>query len=153
MNIEELASAYEAGTREFLQIATSVPAEKLDVNDGENWSSRQVIHHCADSEAQSFARLKRLIAEPGSAIQGYDEGAWGKNPTLGYTVLPVETSMAVFKAVRAGSLEIIKRLEPEQLKNVCIHSEKGEFSLQQWVTAYTRHAIEHADQITKNLAL
>jgi hypothetical protein len=55
--------------------------------------------------------------------------------------------------VRAGSLEIIKRLEPEQLKNFCIHSEKGEFSLQQWVTAYTRHAIEHADQITKNLAL
>lgn len=153
MNIEELAAAYEAATREFLQIATSVPAEKLDVNDGENWSSRQVIHHCADSEAQSFARLKRLIAEPGSAIQGYDEGAWGKNPTLGYTVLPVQTSIEVFKAVRAGSLEIIKRLEPEQLKNVCIHSEKGEFSLQQWVTAYTRHAIEHADQITKNLAL
>jgi hypothetical protein len=65
----------------------------------------------------------------------------------------VQTSIEVFKAVRAGSLEIIRRLEPEQLKNVCIHSEKGEFSLQQWVTAYTRHAIEHADQITKNLAL
>mgnify|MGYP000704351112 CR=1 FL=1 len=153
MNIAEIAAAYEAATKEFLQIATSVPADKLDVNDGENWSSRQVIHHCADSEAQSFARLKRLVAEPGSAIQGYDEGAWGKNPTLGYTVLPVQTSIEVFKAVRAGSLEIIKRLEPEQLKNVCIHSEKGEFSLQQWVTAYTRHAIEHADQITKNLAL
>ena len=58
-----------------------------------------------------------------------------------------------FKAVRAGSLEIIKRLEPEQLKNFCIHSERGEFSLEQWLKAYTRHAIEHADQITKNLAL
>jgi hypothetical protein len=147
-SIAEIAAAYEKATNEFLTIATSVPESKLDVCVGEDWSSRQVIHHCADSEAQSFARLKRLIAEPGSAIQG-----WGKNPTLGYTVLPVQTSIEVFKAVRAGSLEIIKRLEPEQLKNVCIHSEKGEFSLQQWVTAYTRHAIEHADQITKNLAL
>jgi hypothetical protein len=55
--------------------------------------------------------------------------------------------------VRAGSLEIIKRLEPEQLKNFCIHSERGEFSLEQWLAVYTRHAIEHADQITKNLAL
>jgi len=73
MNIEELAAAYEAATREFLQIATSVPAEKLDVNDGENWSSRQVIHHCADSETQSYARLRRLVAEPNPVIQGYDE--------------------------------------------------------------------------------
>jgi hypothetical protein len=67
--------------------------------------------------------------------------------------MPVETSIAVFKAVRAGSLEVIKRLAPEQLKNFCIHSERGEFSLERWLEIYTRHAIEHADQITKNLAL
>ena len=62
MNIEQIASAYEAATKEFLLIASSVPENKLDVNDGENWSSRQVIHHCADSEAQSYARLRRLVA-------------------------------------------------------------------------------------------
>ena len=73
MNIDEIASAYEAATKEFLQIATSVPENKLDVNDGQNWSSRQVIHHCADSEAQSYARLRRLVAEPNPVIQGYDE--------------------------------------------------------------------------------
>jgi hypothetical protein len=50
-------------------------------------------------------------------------------------------------------LEVIKRLAPEQLKNFCIHSERGEFSLERWLEIYTRHAIEHADQITKNLAL
>jgi len=44
-NIQEIAAAYEAATQEFLLIATSVPADKLDLNDGENWSSRQVIHH------------------------------------------------------------------------------------------------------------
>jgi hypothetical protein len=152
-SIAEIAAAYEKATNEFLAIATNVPESKLDVCVGEDWSSRQVIHHCADSEAQSFARLKRLVAEPGSAIQGYDEGLWAKNSTLGYTDMPVETSIAVFKAVRAGSLEIIKRLAPDQLKNFCIHSERGEFSLERWLEIYTRHAIEHADQITKNLAL
>ena len=50
--IQEIAAAYEAATQEFLTIASAVPADKLDVNDGENWSSRQVIHHCADSEAR-----------------------------------------------------------------------------------------------------
>ena len=151
--IQEIAGAYKKATEEYLAIATKVPSDKLDIHQGEDWSSRQVIHHCADSEAQSYARLRRLIAEPGSAIQGYDEGAWAKNSTLGYTDMPVEVSIEVFKAVRAGSLAIIERLSLEQLQNFCIHSEAGEFSVQRWLEVYTRHAIEHAEQITKNLAI
>lgn len=151
--IAEHADAYEKATNEFLTIATNVPESKLDIHVGEDWSSRQVIHHCADSEAQSYARLRRLIAEPGSMIQGYDEGAWGNNPTLGYTELPVQVSIDVFKAVRAGSLEIIKRLSLEQLNNSGVHSESGEFNVEKWLKGYTRHAIDHAEQITKNLTL
>jgi hypothetical protein len=151
MNIEEIASAYEAATDEFLKIAVSVPENKLDLNDGENWSSRQVIHHCADSEAQSYARLRRLVAEPNPVIQGYDENLWAEDETLGYTDLPVENSIAVFTAVRAASLDIIKRLKPEQLELTGTHTEAGEYSLKRWLETYTRHANNHADQIKKNL--
>ena len=151
-NIQEIASAYEAATKEFLDIALSVPADKLDDNDGENWSSRQVIHHCADSEAQSYARLRRLVAEPNPVIQGYDENLWAKDQTLGYTELPIENSIAVFTAVRAGSLDIIKRLKPEQLELTGTHTEAGEYYLKRWLETYTRHANNHADQIKQNLA-
>ncbi len=59
----------------------------------------------ADSEAQSYARLRRLISEaPGSSIQGCDEAAWADNATLGYTSLAINTSLAVVAAVRAASL-------------------------------------------------
>ncbi len=152
INIQEIASAYEAATKEFLDIALSVPADKLDDNDGENWSSRQVIHHCADSEAQSYARLRRLVAEPNPVIQGYDENLWAQDQTLGYTELPIENSIAVFTAVRAGSLDIIKRLKPEQLELTGTHTEAGEYSLKRWLETYTRHANNHADQIKQNLA-
>lgn len=151
MNIQELAAAYESATNEFLEIATSVPENKLDVNGGENWSSRQVIHHCADSEAQSYARLRRLVAEPNPVIQGYDEGQWAKDATLGYMTLPVENSIAVFKAVRAGSLDIIRRLKLEQLELTGTHTEAGEYSLKRWLETYTRHANNHAKQIKQNL--
>ncbi len=151
-NIEEIAAAYDAATKEFLHIATSVPADKLDVNDGENWSSRQVIHHCADSEAQSYARLRRLVAEPNPVIQGYDENLWAKDATLGYTELPIENSIAVFTSVRAASLDIIKRLRPEQLELKGTHTEAGEYSIKRWLETYTRHANNHADQIKQNLA-
>ena len=152
MNIEQIAAAYEAATKEFLLIATCVPNNKLDVNDGQNWSSRQVIHHCADSEAQSYARLRRLVAEPNPVIQGYDENLWAQDPTLGYTELPIENSIAVFAAVRAASLDIIKRLRPEQLELTGTHTEAGEYSLKRWLETYTRHANDHAEQIKQNLA-
>ena len=152
INIQEIAGAYEAATKEFLHIASAVPADKLDLNDGENWSSRQVIHHCADSEAQSYARLRRLVAEPNPVIQGYDENLWAKDVTLGYTDLPVENSIAVFVAVRAASLDIIRRLKPEQLELKGTHTEAGEYSLKRWLETYTRHANNHADQIKQNLA-
>lgn len=152
MNIEQIAAAYEAATKEFLLIATSVPNNKLDVNDGQNWSSRQVIHHCADSEAQSYARLRRLVAEPNPVIQGYDENLWAQDSTLGYTELPIENSLAVFSAVRAASLDIIRRLKPEQLELAGIHTEAGEYSLKRWLETYTRHANNHAEQIKQNLA-
>ena len=151
INIQEIASAYEAATKEFLDIALSVPADKLDDNDGENWSSRQVIHHCADSEAQSYARLRRLVAEPNPVIQGYDENLWAKDQTLGYTELPIENSIAVFTAVRAASLDIIKRLKPEQLELSGTHTEAGQYSIKRWLETYTRHANNHADQIKQNL--
>jgi hypothetical protein len=151
INIQEIAGAYEAATKEFLHIASAVPADKLDLNDGENWSSRQVIHHCADSEAQSYARLRRLVAEPNPVIQGYDENLWAEDATLGYTDLPVENSIAVFAAVRAASLDIIRRLKPEQLELTGTHTEAGEYSLKRWLETYTRHANNHADQIKQNL--
>ena len=151
-DIQEIAAAYEVATKEFLHIALSVPIDKLDLNDGENWSSRQVIHHCADSEAQSYARLRRLVAEPNPVIQGYDENLWAQDATLGYKELPIENSLAVFTAVRAASLDIIKRLKPDQLELSGTHTEAGEYSLKRWLETYTRHANNHANQIKQNLA-
>jgi hypothetical protein len=151
MSIADLAKAYEEATQEFLTIALSVPESQLDIHVGEEWSSRQVIHHCADSEAQSYARLRRLVAEPNPVIQGYDEAMWAKDETLGYTSLPVENSIAVFKAVRAASLDIIKRLSIEQLELTGTHTEAGEYSLKRWLETYTRHGNDHAEQIKRNL--
>ena len=116
MDIREAAAAYESSTQFFLNLARGVTPELLDVHHENGWSARQIIHHLADSEAQSYARLRRLVAEPeGSIIQGYDEGAWAVCDKLGYKDAPVEKSIAIFAAVRAGSLDVIKRLEDSRV--------------------------------------
>ena len=151
MNLKDAVNSYAQATAEFLNVANELTESQLDASHSGGWSARQVIHHVADSEAQSYARLRRLIAEPGTQIQGYDEASWGENETLGYKELPVAPSLEVFKAVRASSLEIIKRLNLRQLENAGIHSESGEYTIKNWLETYTRHPSEHAAQIRSGL--
>ena len=90
MSLSDDVAAYSMATSQFLHAATIVNDDNLDRHVEGGWSARQVIHHVADSEAQSYARLRRLLAEPaGSVIQGYDEAAWAECAQLGYRVLPI----------------------------------------------------------------
>ena len=150
-DLEAFASQYQDATRAFLDTVHELSEADLDVSSSGGWTARQIIHHVADSEAQSYARLRRLIAEPGTHIQGYDEGGWGENETLGYKVLPIENSIEVFKAVRASSLAIIKRLSVTQLENSGIHSESGQYTIKTWLETYIKHPVEHAEQIRLSL--
>jgi hypothetical protein len=151
MNLNEMVTAYEQSTQRYLDVVESLSSEDLDKSKTGGWTPRQIIHHVADSEAQSYARLRRLIAEPGSEIQGYDEGGWGENETLGYRVLPIDNSVAVTMTVRAASADILKRITEAQLSNACIHSESGPFTLQRWIEVYSKHPVEHANQIIAEL--
>ena len=147
MNIEQIAKDYEVATQKFLDAVANFPMSDLDKPKKDSWNARQVIHHLADSESQSCARLRRLIAEPGTTIQGYDENKWANSPIIGYKDLPIEASLALFKASRESSLQLIKRLTPELLKNSGTHTESGEYTVQKWLETYTRHPQEHAEQL------
>jgi hypothetical protein len=151
MLISNFASDYEASTRQFLELVQTLNEADLDRSDAEGWTPRQVIHHLADSEAQSYARLRRLIAEPGTTIQGYDEGKWAANSTLGYSEADVTTAVAVFTAVRNASYQLILRLSEAELENSGTHSESGEYSVRTWLDTYTNHPKDHAQQIREQL--
>ena len=145
------ADNYRKSTDEFLKLIKEIKPEQLDKADYAGWTPRQVIHHLADSEAQSYARLRRLIAEPGSTIQGYDENKWAENKTLGYKELDVEASIAVFKAVRNASYELLKRVTENELDNSGIHTESGKYSVRDWIRTYSKHPLDHANQIKEQL--
>jgi hypothetical protein len=149
--MKQYADAYQKATDEFLSVANSLSPADLDRSDAQGWSPRQVIHHMADSETQSYARLRRLIAEPGTAIQGYDEGAWADNETLAYATEDIADSVAIIIAVRQSSYRLISRLTQPQLTNTCVHSESGNYTVQDWLTTYTKHPHDHANQIREIL--
>jgi uncharacterized damage-inducible protein DinB len=148
--LQSFATEYQEATQIFLAAYAKLNSADLDKPKSDGWNARQVIHHLADSESQSFARLKRLIAEPGTIIQGYDENKWAQNPTLGYLELPIEASLELFKASRAASLEIIKRLAVEDLSKSGTHTESGAYDLRKWFRSYINHPKYHANQLLAN---
>ena len=153
MNLQHRAHDYEAATNEALRAFEEITFEQLDHHLEDSWSARQVIHHLADSETHSYTRLRRLLAEPvGSPIQGYDEGAWATCVALGYEQLPVEHSIEVFRAVRRGSLDVLRRVTERDLARYGEHSESGHYTLDVWLHIYTRHPRDHAEQLHAALA-
>ncbi len=148
MSIADLAAKYEEATKEFISVVESLSPSDLDKSDSEGWTPRQVIHHMADSESQSNARLRRLLSEPaGTIIQGYDENLWANNKTLGYSELPIETSFEMFKVSRASTLATIKRMTDDQLQIAGVHTESGPYTVAKWFESYAKHPIDHANQI------
>ena len=148
MSIADLAAKYEEATKEFISVVESLSPSDLDKSDSEGWTPRQVVHHMADSESQSNARLRRLLSEPaGTIIQGYDENLWANNKTLGYSELPIETAFEMFKVSRASTLATIKRMTDDQLQIAGVHTESGPYTVAKWFESYAKHPIDHANQI------
>jgi hypothetical protein len=122
----------------------------LDKRAPEGWSARMVVHHLADSETSSYSRLRSLLAEKTTpTLMGYDEGTWAITPALGYETSDIKNSLAVYKAVRASSADVLNRITVADLAKEGIHSESGKYTIEKWLKNYTQHPISHAEQIVK----
>ena len=110
------------------------------------WTAREIVHHLADSESMAYIRLRRLIAEDDPQIAGYDEPEWARR--LHYD-RPVAASIAVVRAVRTASLELLRSLTPDEWARTGSHSESGAYSVDRWLAIYADHSHEHADQIAR----
>jgi hypothetical protein len=141
---------YARATERFLTAVAATADDLLDTHGEGGWSARRIVHHVADSEAQSYARLRRLLAEPaGSTIEGYDEAAWADAQVLGYRDLPIGPSVAVIRSVRAASLVVLARVGPDDLDRAGTHTESGSYTVRDWVLTYVAHPVEHADQLER----
>ncbi len=147
---QELVDRYRGGVALVESALEGISDEQLDRRQGDEWSARMVAHHLADSETNSYLRLRRLLVEPApTVIQGYDEALWASNERLGYESLDIAPSLAVFRAVRAASSIVLDRISPEDLEREGVHSESGAYSLRTWLRIYAEHAEEHAQQIRR----
>lgn len=143
---EELIGQYRAGASAVDGALAGARDEDLDRTPPGGWSARMVVHHLADSETNSYLRLRKLLAERGAELQAYDEAEFAR--VLHYD-RPIEHSLAVFRAVRASSSEPLDRLSGEDWSRTGVHSESGAYSVENWLEIYADHGLDHADQIRR----
>ena len=142
-----LIERYRAGFDEVERALQGITADELDRQPAEpdGWTAREVAHHLADSEAMAYTRLRRLVADDDPVIHGYDEPVWARR--LHYDDRPIEPSLAVVRAVRAASLQLLEALTPEEWSRTGVHSESGSYSVDRWLEIYAGHCQDHASQI------
>ena len=144
-----LIEQYRDGARALRAILDGATEAELDrpAPDG-GWPARQVAHHVADSETHSFVRLRRLVAEDGPAIEGYDEELYARR---NHYERPIASALAVVDAVRASSLELLESLTDQEWERAGSHSESGRYSVDDWLRIYARHPLDHAEQVRRAL--
>lgn len=113
----------------------------------DEWTIHEIIIHITDSEANSYVRCRRFVAEPGQLLMAYDENQWAK--ALDYHVLDVDTAVSLFKWLRQSSYELIQTVSDEVWQNVAYHPESGQMSFDDWLDTYTRHVPDHIAQMER----
>lgn len=149
----------DAGTRralieQYRQGYDQVKAALAGASDAEldarpapgKWTARDIVHHLADSEMTSAIRLRKLIAEDGAVIHGYDQEEFARRL---YYDRPIEASLEAFRAARVATAEILDRLTPTQWDREGTHTESGRYGVIRWLEIYAAHAHDHADQIRR----
>lgn len=111
----------------------------------DGWTIHEIVVHITDSEANSFVRCRRAIAEPGSGVYGYDETQWAR--ALNYHAQSTEAALDLFRALRVSTHALIKDLPEPVWQQTIQHSESGTMTLDQWLDVYERHVREHIGQM------
>lgn len=111
----------------------------------DRWTIHEIIIHITDSEANSYVRCRRFLAEPGSGVLGYDEGKWAQE--LDYHAQSSSDALELFKWLRHKSYTLIKDLPDEAWAYTVNHSESGLMTLDTWLDIYARHISDHIQQM------
>ena len=113
----------------------------------DSWTIHEIIVHIADSEVNSYVRCRRLLAEPGSQVLGYDEMRWAH--ALDYHAQNPEDALELFVLLRKLSYRLIHS-QPDSAaiwSNTIHHSENGRMTMDDWLETYARHIPDHVAQM------
>lgn len=113
----------------------------------DGWTVKQVVHHVADSHANSFIRFKLGITEDVPAIKPYMEDKWAELADSKHA--PIELSLSMIDGLHARWGLILNAMSAEDFERNLFHPEHGEVSLNYMLSLYDWHCRHHLAHITE----
>jgi hypothetical protein len=114
------------------------------------WSSAQILAHLADAEIVAAWRLRSILAKDGIDLQAFDQDTWAS--AFRYEQADPAESLALFEALRASNLSLLRRVDRTLHQNFGLHQERGKESVTHLVRLYAGHDLNHLGQIERLLA-
>ena len=110
------------------------------------WTARQVVHHLADSHANSVIRFKLALTEDWPTVKTYDEAAWAE---LADSRLPIDPSLSLIAALHERWVTLLESFSEADYARGYIHpASGGKQSLSQGLALYSWHSLHHTAHIT-----
>jgi hypothetical protein len=105
------------------------------------WTTRQVIHHVADSHMNAYIRFKWSLTEDTPLIKAYNEKDWAETYE---TKLDPGLSVALLKSLHAKWVTLLGSLSKEDLQKSFVHPETGKnVRLDRLIALYAWHGEHH----------
>jgi hypothetical protein len=109
------------------------------------WTSKQVIHHVADSHMNAYMRFKVALTEDNPTIKTYEEAAWAE---LSDTGLPENISLTLLHALHLRWHELMKNMDGTDWQRTIFHPEHNrKISLWDMLKIYAWHGKHHVAHI------
>jgi tRNA-binding protein len=146
------AWAVVASTPARLQaLVAARPRAHLDAKPApDRWSVVEILAHLADAEIVGAWRIRSVLASNGAPLQPYDQDRWAA--TFHYASTDPFESIDVFRATRASTLSLLRRVDVSLHENYGVHGERGRETVGHIVRLYAGHDRNHLGQIERLLA-
>jgi hypothetical protein len=148
---EQLLGAFTKGPDRLRAAITELSEGELRARarGPRQWSAHEIVIHTADSELQGTYRFRKIWAQSGCELPGYDQDAWARE--LDYlgsnTAADRENALELLAMLRRAMTPLLMRATADVWNRWGTHPEYGKITLRNVLELYADHTERHIAQI------
>ena len=141
---------YQNAVRRLKEMTLSASGEELDFRpQADFWTIREHLAHVMDCEAFGFTRYRKAVAEPGTAVESFDQDPWQAN--LDYAGSDTAKTIQIIEfLVERTVLHLLAIVDQDWSGFFIRHPERGNDNLESLIGRRVFHLNTHMDFIRRN---
>ncbi|MEZ4669681.1 MAG: DinB family protein [Anaerolineae bacterium] len=129
-------------------LATIKPDELDNRITPDEWCTRQIVHHLADSHTRALLLMKNILFEDKPMMVPWKQADFAE--TADYKQ-PIEPSVNIIHGIHTRIVALLESVSEVQWQRTGMHHTRGEMTLEAVAALYAWHGGNHIDQINKTL--